>query len=271
VTHRNLEGHDDVSAAATFGWRLSACSSPVKILAIDIETRPSLAYVWSLWDDGVTLERLVESGEVFCFAAKWLGEKKLFFYSTHKDWGEMITRAHELLDEADVVLHYNGKRFDIPHLNRMFVENGMKPPSPYAQIDLLEVVKRRFKFPSNKLAYVAPRLGLDGKVEHSGFDLWVRCMAGEESAWREMERYNRRDVTLLEELYEILLPWIPNHPSRTLHDGRGDCPVCGGGPLQKCGTAKTKVSTFQRFHCQACGSYSRGSHRLDHVDVQQVS
>jgi hypothetical protein len=243
----------------------------VRTLALDIETSPSLAYVWQLWDQGVPLDRLVNSGEVLCFAAKWLGDKKIHFSSVHGDGRlGMLTRAHELLDDADAVLHYNGQRFDIPHLNREFVSNGFTPPSPYKQIDLYQVVKRQFKFVSNKLAHVAPELGLEGKVQHSGFRLWVRCMAGDAKAWREMERYNRQDVRLLEELYEILLPWIPGHPNRQLYDLKTGCPLCGHDHLVKRGFAYTALGKFQQLHCQGCGAYVRSGKRLDGADLRRV-
>jgi DNA polymerase elongation subunit (family B) len=244
----------------------------VKVLALDIETRPNIAYVWGLWDDGgIPLDRLIAPVEVMCFAAKFFGDKKIHFHSAQTDRAGMVQAAHDLLSVADVVIHYNGKRFDIPHLNREFVQAGMGPPAPYQQIDLFQVVKRQFKFPSNKLAHVAPALGLKGKVEHSGFKTWVRCMAGDEKAWREMERYNRRDVTLLEELYDVLQPWIPNHPARTLYDQLGTCPVCASENVIRRGEYRTKVSSFQRWQCLGCGSYSRSSKRLDSVDIQQVA
>ncbi|NIV35232.1 MAG: hypothetical protein GWN58_38990, partial [Anaerolineae bacterium] len=52
------------------------------------------------------------------------------------DMEGMLEGAWELLDEADAVVHYNGKKFDIPTLNREFVKYGFTPPSPYKQIDL---------------------------------------------------------------------------------------------------------------------------------------
>jgi hypothetical protein len=243
----------------------------VKILALDIETSPNLAYVWSLWEQNVSLDALVDSGDVLCFAAKWLGEKRMYFYSSRYDKADMVCAAHALLDEADVVMHYNGKRFDIPHLNRLFVEDGLHPPSPYAQIDLLEVVRKRFKFPSNKLAYVAPALGLKGKVKHSGFSLWTRCLAGEDAAWKEMERYNRRDVLLLEELYGVLQPWVPNHPTHTLYDGVHGCPVCGKDTLQRRGLLRTKASVYCRWSCTNCGAWSRSTMRDSGTHITQAT
>lgn len=245
----------------------------MKILAIDIETSPNIVYTWGLFDQNIGLNQIVETSGVLCFAAKFLGEKRVHFYSVHKHGREaMVQAAHDLLSEADVVMHYNGKRFDIPHLNREFVEAGLTPPEPYKQIDLYLVSRRVFKFQSNRLDHVTQQLGLEGKVQHEGFDLWRRCLAGDETAWKTMERYNRRDVTLLEDLYEILRPWIPNHPNRALYDNRpGTCPKCGGTHLQRRGTERTAVSEYPRFQCQTCGAYFRGTARSRGSSITEIA
>lgn len=245
-------------------------ASDMKVLLIDIETSPNLAHVWGLWNNNVSINQLMASTEMLCFAAKWLGDPEVHFFSTQKQGRDaMIGAAWKLLDTADVVMHYNGKKFDVPHLNREFVEHGFPPPSPFKQIDLLATVRKRFRFPSNKLQYVSTKLGLAGKVGHEGHELWVKCMAGDPEAWARMETYNRQDVVLLEDLYEILLPWISNHPSRHLFDGDGACPTCGGGPVVEHGFATTRVSKFVQFRCQSCGSFFRSTRRESGVNLQE--
>lgn len=246
----------------------------MRTLFLDIETAPSTAYVWSLFDQHVPLARVISPGQVLCFAAKWQGAKTMTFRSVHEHGREkMLEDAHALLDEADVVIHYNGTKFDIPHLNAEFVVEGMAPPAPFKQIDLYRTVRRRFRMLSRKLDFVAQQLGLGGKVKHEGFDLWVLCMEGDPSAWRRMEKYNRQDVKLLEDLYARLLPWIPNHPSRPLYDGSGACPLCGAGHerLQRRGYSYTSVSAFQRWQCQECKGWLRSKKREgDTADVRQA-
>lgn len=243
----------------------------MKLLAIDIEMSPNIAHVWGLWNVNVSLAQLRESATMMCFAAKWVGEDEMFFFSQHDE--NMVEEAHDLLDQADVVLHYNGKRFDIPHLNREFLAAGMNPPAPFQQIDLYSAVKRRFRFPSNKLDYVARALGLDGKVHHEGHELWVKCMAGDEDAWDLMQEYNMQDVLLLEQLYAKLLPWIPNHPNRALIDGVLDaCSSCGKtGTTVLQGYTHTMVSAYQRYLCTSCGKWTRGSKRLYGADIREAA
>ncbi len=171
---------------------------------------------------------------------------------------KMLKGIHSLLDQADAVVHYNGKKFDIPTLNKEFLLYGFLPPAPYKQIDLLSVARTQFRFPSNKLDYVAQALKIGRKTKHAGHELWIRCLNGEEQAWTEMEEYNRNDVVLLEQVYFKLLPWIKHHPNQNLYSAEElICPTCGGHHHQRRGLAYTTTCTYQRFQCTECGSWFR--------------
>lgn len=241
---------------------------------MDIETTPNLADVWGLWNQNVSLNQLRQSTKLLCFSAKWLGDpvKDTLFFSVNNSRQTMVACAHHLLDQADAVMTWNGRKFDIPHLNREFLEGGLKPPAPYRQVDLCDVVKRQFRFPSNKLQYVSVQLGLSGKVSHEGHTLWVKCMAGDPAAWKRMERYNKQDVILLEGLYKRLQPWIPGHPSWASWSGADVCPKCGDGlHLQKRGWAYTQQSVYQRYQCTKCGAWSRGTKREHGITIREVA
>lgn len=183
----------------------------------------------------------------------------------------MLDQAHRLLTEADVVVGYNSKNFDIKHLNREFILAGMTPPAPYAQVDLYLAVKRQFKFTSNKLDHVAQELGLGAKTQHTGFQLWRDCMAGSEKAWALMRKYNKQDVVLTEKLYDKLLPWIPGHPSVGLYEGLADvCISCGSGVLQSRGYAYTSVSVYQRLVCVDCGKWQRSNKSVERSNIRGI-
>jgi RNase_H superfamily len=244
----------------------------LRILALDIETRPTLAYVWGLWNQNIGLNQIVDPGGMICFASKWVGQKKIEFVSDFHDGHEaMVDRVWDLLDEADMVLHYNGASFDVPHIQREFMELHKLPPSPFKQIDLLKTVRKKGRFVSNKLAHIAPQLGLQGKVHNEGFPLWVKCMEGDAAAWKRMKRYNVRDVTELEKLYSVLLPWIPGHPSHGAQAGLDVCPSCGSGILERRGYAMTQTGKFQRFQCKDCGSWSRSNTRVEKTSIVQIA
>jgi DNA polymerase elongation subunit (family B) len=251
--------------------QLNMATGP-KILSVDIETSPVVAHAWGLFKQNIAINQIIERPRTMCFGAKFLGERKVHWYSEHEHGPDiMFHAAHALLDEADVVMHYNGDRFDLPRLNTEFVLSGLTPPSPYKSIDLLKVVRRNFNFPSNKLAYISEQLGLTGKVQHEGHQLWIRCLAGDPAAWKIMRRYNVQDVKLLEELYEKLKPWIAGHPNFSLYNGvEGVCPNCGDEDLERRGYAYTSLGKYQRLRCKACGTWTRGTSRLTGATVTHV-
>lgn len=225
----------------------------MKILLLDIESSPNTAHIWGLWNQNIGISQLMESSYVLCWSAKWLGQDELMYDSVYDSTPKkMLKQIHKLLDEADAVIHYNGTKFDIPTLNKEFLLNKLGPPAPYKQIDLLKIARNKFKFPSNKLDYVARALGVGQKIRHPGHELWVRCMNGDHEAWQLMEEYNKHDVRILEEVYYKFLPWITNHPNQGLHTDIAVCPNCGGTHYQRRGYAHTKTMTYARYQCQDC-------------------
>jgi DNA polymerase elongation subunit (family B)/predicted RNA-binding Zn-ribbon protein involved in translation (DUF1610 family) len=232
----------------------------LKILLLDIETAPNVAYVWGLFKENIPIQRMIDSGYVLCWAAKWLGEKEVMFDSVYKSKAKtMLKRVHKLLDEADAVIHYYGTKFDIPTLNKEFLIYRMTPPSSYRQIDLFNTAKGRFRFASNKLDYIAAQLGVGQKHKHQGFELWVKCMNNDPDAWKEMEKYNKQDVVLLESVYEVFKPWIKNHPNVGLYADSDNpvCPACGSHQVVRRGYAFTTGGKYQRYCCTSCGHWSR--------------
>jgi len=231
----------------------------MKTLLLDIETAPNLVHVWGLWDQNVGINQIMDSGYVLCFAAKWLNDDKIFFNSVHhSNSKQMLKEVYDLMDEADAIIHYNGTKFDIPTLNKEFLLAGMPPPSPVKQIDLLRTTRQQFKFPSNKLDYIAQALGVGQKTHHKGHELWIGCMNGNEEDWKIMKEYNINDVIILEGVYTIVKPWIKNHANHGLYvDGGLVCPNCGSNHYQKRGFAFTHAGKYQRFQCSGCGNWFR--------------
>ena len=134
----------------------------------------------------------------------------------NEDDGRIVKNLWKLLDEADIVIAHNGKKFDIPKINARFILNECPPPSFYKQIDTKEVAAKQFGFSSNKLDALAGYFGFKVKLD-TDFSLWERCMRGDDEALQYMEIYNRHDVELLEEVYIRLRPWIKAHPNVALY------------------------------------------------------
>lgn len=228
-----------------------------KILILDIETRPAVAYVWKMWDVNVSTDQLISRDSILCFAAKWVGQKEKFFYS---EWehgrAAMLKAAHDLLTEADAVVTYNGDKFDLPKLMGEFLLEGYKSPPPITSIDVIKNVKK-LGFLMNRLAYIGPLMGVGSKMKNEGFTLWTKVINGDEKAQNRMKKYNIQDVVLLEKLYKKIKPFIKNHPH--LGTSKHECGACGSNKTQSRGYRRTKYFRIQRIQCQDCGSWSEGS------------
>jgi hypothetical protein len=243
----------------------------MKILAIDIETSPNLADVWGLWNQNISLSQLRESSRTMCFGAKFIGERKSFFFSEfHNGYSDMVAAAHDLMSTADVLVHWNGKKFDVPTLNKEILLEDLAPPAPFKELDLMLECRKHFRFPSNKLDYVANILGLGSKVKHEGHILWQKCLTGDKDAWRKMKTYNMQDVYLLEGIYNKTLPWL-NHPHRGLYAGiETSCPNCPSADSRREGYAYLETGKYQRYQCLGCGKWFRGTKRVDSVNTKGV-
>lgn len=214
-------------------------------------------YTWGLWNQTVSIDKIVEPSSTLCWATKFVGEDEITW--RRRGQRDFLTLLKQQLEDSDVVLTYNGKKFDLPTVNTEFVLAGVSPPAPYKHIDLYETVKKQFRFASNKLEHVSGETGIGSKVQHEGFPLWVACLKEDKAAWSRMQEYNIGDVLLLEKLYEVLRPWTVGHPNAALYKAEEamQCTTCGSTHLQKRGFHVTGVGRYQRYQCVDCGGWSR--------------
>lgn len=240
-------------------------SKQPKILIFDIETSPMLAYVWGRFKQFVSLDQTVSEWFIISWSAKWLNNPNVMCdvltseEASNEDDSRITRSMWYLFNEADIVLAHNGSRFDVPKLNSRFLLNGLMPPNPYRQIDTLQVARKEFGFSSNKLDALAGYLGIEHKSD-TNFNLWKRCLAGEQEALDYMLAYNIKDVEILEKVYLKLRPWIKNHPNISLYLENEDetCPHCGSINVADTGTfSYTNVSKFSNVRCLDCKGLAR--------------
>jgi len=249
-----------------------AINSP-KILIWDVETAPTTAYVWGIWQQNVGLNQIVRDGFLMAWAAKWYGEpESKVMYADQRnaknieDDKAILVKLWKLLDEADIVVTQNGKSFDQKVVNTRFLLNGIAPPSSYRHIDTKEIAKKNFRFISNKLEYLSKNLNKKyQKLAHhefAGFELWSECLNGNVKAWKEMEKYNRYDVLATEELYTILRPYITDININVYHNGNENVCQCGSTDFVRNGYRYTNAGKYQRYRCNDCGSEMIGKENL---------
>lgn len=245
----------------------------MKILALDIETKAAIGYFYQAYKPVIGADQIIEPPRMIAFSAQWQNSKKVIFYSEHHNTRkEMLDELHALLDEADAIVTFNGKRFDLPWIYGELLVEGYLPPSPVKHIDLYQILKSNSRFISGKLDYAVQRLVGDRKVEGMNFAMWRKCYEGDEKAWSLVRRYAKKDTELLWPLYNVLRPWIKDHPNVALHDGNSaGCPNCGGTNLQRRGYSYTGVGKYRKYQCQTCGKWSKGSQNLGLTEFRHAT
>lgn len=236
-----------------------------RVLIFDIETKPMLCWVWNVWgEQNIGNDQIVEDWSVLSWAAKWLGDKKVMYQDQREnapsnlmDDKKLVEGIWKLLNEADVVITQNGKKFDVKKLNARFLKHKMPPPSSYRHIDTKEIAKRLYALTRNSLDYMTRELNeVFKKLDHAnfvGFKLWLQCMAGNPLAWREMKKYNVHDVLALEELYIRMRPWIKDVNFAVYEDDIINRCTCGSTEFASRGYRYTNAGKYRRLACKTCG------------------
>lgn len=242
-------------------------TTPARVLIYDIETAPLKAYVWHVWGDkvGYNMDKLISEWFVLTWSAKWLFEEEVMSDKItpeelkDEDDFRVCRSLWELFDKADIVIAHNGLKFDNKRMRTRFLRNGLSPNLPFQTIDTLTHARKQLSVSSNRLDYLAKFLGMEGKMDTGGFDLWKRCMEGDEEAIEKMEQYNIKDVQVLEDVYLRMRPWINPHPNMGLfvESDVKVCPSCGSDDIKWGGQYATYANLFDSFRCNNCGSIGR--------------
>ena len=239
-----------------------------KVLFWDIETSPIFGAAWRRYD--TTLLDITNDWYMLTYSYKWKHEKTAHVVALNdyegydpnsEDDFNLVSDLWELLDEADILVHHNGDKFDLKKANAKFIQHDLPPYSPVSTIDTLRQARKHFNFTSNKLDDLGKLLQVGEKVSHSGYSLWRGCMLGDEESWKKMKKYSKQDAVLLEKVYNKLLPWIKSTNLGRHQDGYA-CPSCGSSNVMKRGFSTTNSGVYQRYQCNDCSAWSRSRKKV---------
>lgn len=230
------------------------------------ETTHNLAAVFRLANqDWIPAENIVQERYIVCAAWKILGSPTISassvldnparFRRAPTDDRHVCETLHTVLSKADVIVAHNGDAYDIKFAEARFLFHGLAPLPPIQKIDTLKVARDRFLFNANNLDYLGRFLKV-GRKKPTTSGLWLRVLQGDAAAIREMVKYNKQDVALLERVFRKLQPYIANHVNRGLFGGKG-CPRCGSPRVQARGVHRSLTRIYQRMMCRACGGWYR--------------
>jgi predicted RNA-binding Zn-ribbon protein involved in translation (DUF1610 family) len=234
----------------------------LKVLLYDIETGPAIAYVWRADTEYVPMDMMLHPPFLINWGAKWLGGTKIHSglvtpeEAIVRDDKRIVSELADIIRQADLIVAHNGDRFDLPVLNGRILKHQLETLGPVKTIDTLKLSKASFSLPYNKLDFLGEYLDLGRKIK-TDMDLWKGCIAGDIKALKQMQKYNKRDVELLEQVFERLRPYAKGlaRMQDASYEGEFACPNCGGWNLIVNKHRRTQAGTFTTYQCKDCGRY----------------
>ena len=210
-------------------------------------------------------------GVVLCVGFKDVGGKKaevidILDYVNEGEGFNLIKAERRLLKavserllESDVWLTHFGTHYDLPFVNTRLLYHGLPVlPPKFAMLDTWKISRNRLKLRNNRLITISEFLGTEDEKNAIKPEQWLRALSGHKQSMAYIVEHCRRDVEVLEEVYNRLRPLVLDHPNRNLITPGGGCSVCGSKSVQKRGFHITRTRKYQRFQCQGCGAWSKG-------------
>lgn len=244
-------------------------SKDPKIMIFDIETSHNILAGFNLLERNMlSFDNILQERHLFSAAWKWAGQKRIHAVSLlndmkrfNKDTADdfhVVKTLRDEMEKADAIVAHYGDKFDMPYLYTRMAYHDIDPLPKLKQIDTYKIAKRYFKFNSNRLDYLGEFLNV-GRKRETPKGLWLRCLAGEKKAIREMVAYNKQDIQLLEDVYDVLKIYVPNTCSAVPRHDHADvaCVKCGSYNVQKRGPDRSRVAEgWHRLFCNDCRSWS---------------
>lgn len=242
--------------------------SPVKMLYYDIETTLAKSYHWGQWQQNLSVKQQIQESHMLSHAWSWNDEEVFSSVLTpeevlSQDDERIVYECWSLLDNCDIVVAHNGKRFDIKKVNGYFLKYGLPKPSSYKIIDTLEIAKKNFNLPFKSLEYLAKFLGVELKQDSGGIQTWIDCDRGCPEALETMRYYNEGDIVSLRDIHKRMKGWDNNGVNIALYNENHDalCTHCGSDDVKVLTDkfAYTPNRKYQVYRCNNCKAVLRGN------------
>ena len=242
----------------------------------DLESSLLEGYFFRIWQENIPMRRIKKHSHLLSASFAYNNEPVQGYrltpeqVKTGNDF-DVVCKVVEAINNCDLMVTFNGKRFDVKLLNTRALFWGLPPVKSPKHIDLFEQSKRVFKFPSNSMQNVSMYLGENGKLETNGSNLWERCAEWEnyeecEKALIEMMTYGNQDIEATRDLYNRFQGWMKGVPNlgiitnEVTENKTLRCIHCGSDDIfpmnQK---TYTSVSSFDLYRCGnvSCRGISR--------------
>lgn len=241
---------------------------PIRRLFFDIETSYFTVPVYSFGKVYVGSDYVFREKKIICICYKWQGSDEvhsLVWNQKKQDDSKLIKDFIQVIKKADEMVAHNGDRFDIRELRTraLLTKNLMFPV--YRTLDTLKKSRQYFRFPSNKLDYLAKVMTGEGKTGDSALKLGVAiCEHNDLDALNSMVEYCKNDVIILEDVYTVISPYIYHNTNMAvIHGGdKWHCPECTSDNVQFSHLDATAMGYIKRhMKCNDCRKFFKISNR----------
>jgi uncharacterized protein YprB with RNaseH-like and TPR domain len=150
-------------------------------------------------------------GMLLCGGFKVYGQKKVKIYRIDESpeykeepWNDawLAEQLAGALEGADILVSYNGRRFDLPFLNARLIKYGQKPIIGMKHIDLFFTSKFQLKLSNWSLDALAKHLQLPVEKTHMEGEQWTKAMTGDKASLDYIVDHCVKDVKVLEMAFE---------------------------------------------------------------------
>ena len=226
-------------------------------LFFDIETSYITARVWRTGKQWVDAKSITSEKKIICACYKWQYEDKVhtLMWDEKQNDKKLLKELSKILGQADEIIAHNGDRFDIKELRTRCLIQGVPMFPKYRTLDTLKKARKYFNFHSNRLDYLGQTLEVGRKLDHEGIDMWIDVQEKKsKKALKKMADYCVQDVILLEDVFNVLMPYIDHNTNFSVLKGgsKWACPECASEKVKLSHTDTTPMGYVKRHMVCKC-------------------
>lgn len=177
---------------------------------LDIETTGLSA------DFGYTLCAVILDEESGMFDVVRIDETKGYYdkkaIGTKEFWKrvdkEILTKFVDMFNKYDIIVHFNGKWFDMAFLNTRLLKHGLKILPDVKQVDIYQVARKHIKTRSKRLDAIKEFLEVDTDVTGHDWEYWQMAGARVKEGLDYVVDHCKRDVERLRIVTHKVKPLI---------------------------------------------------------------
>lgn len=161
-------------------------------------------------------------GEMLCACVKWNDHEDIVTLVGGRTGDKKAAQSlRRELEQADFVVGYYSRRFDLPYLNTRLYTHKLAPVGLIRHIDLYPYVRGHLKLTRNRLENV--EVLLEGKTEKTHIEptIWLQALRGNPKAVAYVVDHCQRDVLILERVFNQLVGFINLDTIIWRHYGKG--------------------------------------------------